>query len=116
MADGENERHFESLDAPIRGCIHSNAPVVGEGTVAGRYFAFRARGEGWIFAIVDEPDQSALSAVFGSDPPEFVRMGEYGTSPYAASWMPYQEAEEIIVACAREFLAAIGTDTSSEFS
>lgn len=84
----------------------SAAPVQAEGTVAGRAFYFRARGEEWAFTVVERP---------GSDPvglgPEDAAAGtawyRSGTVPggrFAASYLPLDEARSLIRECARAYL------------
>ena len=84
----------------------SPAPVQAEGTVAGRSFYFRARGDTWQFTVAEEA---------GDDP---VSLGEKdvalgrawyrsGTLPgaFEASWMPLDQATSLIQLCAREYVS-----------
>jgi hypothetical protein len=74
--------------------IGGNCPVQADGTIAGKPFYFRARGERWSIGI-------------GGDPigdPEWFYGEPYGTEEYAASWMPVEEAEGFIHAAAARYL------------
>lgn len=76
--------------------LGGNCPVQAEGTVCGKPFYFRARWEHWSFRV-------------GTDPignPEWLREGEWGDGPFAAGWMPEDEARKIIERCAAMFAAA----------
>jgi hypothetical protein len=69
------------------------APVQYEGTIDGRPFYFRARWNGWSFR-------------HGS----FVRQGQWGDDPFAASAMPFAEAERIIRMCAEAYVETTKRD------
>lgn len=82
------------------------APVQAEGTVAGHRFYFRSRYQRWTFSISEHADVSpveidspARGAAYG-----FFREGEYGSTPFEASYMPEKEARRIIEGCATEYL------------
>lgn len=70
-------------------------PVQAGGTVAGEAFYFRARGEHWSFTVGD--DRAPL----------FVVEEGWGDGPYAAGWMPFDEAERLVLRCAHELLARV---------
>jgi hypothetical protein len=75
--------------------IGGNCPVQGEGTICGKEFYFRARGEGWSFGV-------------GGDvvlDPEWSREGTWGDGPFDAGWMSEDDARQIIERCAAEFIA-----------
>jgi hypothetical protein len=75
------------------------APVQYEGIIEGKYFYFRARWNTWSFTVADTlQDVIAGRAIFQ-------RWSRYGDGIAPASAMPHEEAERIIQACAREFLA-----------
>ena len=73
--------------------LGGNCPVQAEGTVDGKPFYFRARGEHWRMGI-------------GGDPvgdPEWSREEKWGDSQFAAGWMEVGEAKKIIKRCAEEY-------------
>jgi hypothetical protein len=81
------------------------APVQAEGTVDGQPFYFRARHENWRFAI---SEHNGISPVDIDTPDKGKRFGffieeRYGNEPFAASWMPREEAEAIIRECAVQY-------------
>ncbi len=61
--------------------IGGNCPVQAEGTVNGRPFYFRARGDSWSLSIGGDPVRD----------PEWEHEEWYGVWP-AAGWMPEEEA------------------------
>jgi hypothetical protein len=69
------------------------APVQYTGTMDGRPFSFRARWNTWSF-------------VHGS----FVRQAQRGDGPFAASAMPFEEAERIICRCAEAYVETTKRD------
>lgn len=81
----------------------TGAPVQAEGTVCGKPFYFRSRHEDWSFAVSENPEvdpvdiqlpeQGALHGYFVEE--------TYGDKPYAASYMPLEEAIRIIERCAQ---------------
>jgi hypothetical protein len=83
----------------------SPAPVQAEGTVAGRSFYFRARGDTWEFTVAERAgdDPAALSE-------KDVALGKAwcrsGTLPgrFEASWMPLDQATSLIQECARAYV------------
>jgi hypothetical protein len=80
------------------------APVQYEGAIDSKCFYFRARWDEWSFTVAD----SFKEAITGLSEGElFMRTGRYGDNqhPYAASYMPYEEAERLIRACADEYVA-----------
>ena len=83
----------------------SPAPVQAEGTIEGRPFYFRARGDNWAFTVAerDGDDPAALGQ-------EDVALGtawrRSGTVPgnFAASWMSLDHATSLIQECARTYI------------
>lgn len=65
--------------------IGGNCPVQAEGTVDGKEFYFRARGEHWSLGIGGEPVAE----------PEWYYEESYGTWP-KAGWMTVEEAEAFL--------------------
>jgi hypothetical protein len=90
--------------------LGGNAPVQGEGTVAGRPFYFRARGQRWSFAVTEEPgaDPASIWSVEDAMGSGFYMEGEYGERPFEASWMPEEDARRIIEECAAVYLSHRG--------
>ncbi len=78
------------------------APVQAEGSVASSAFFFRARHEGWSFAVAPSP--SVDPADIRHPTQGFLREGIYGSTRSEASWMTLADARDIIERCAREFL------------
>ena len=66
--------------------IGGNCPVQAEGTVDGKPFYFRARGEHWSMGIGGDPVMN----------PEWEHHEEYGAVPFAAGWMELDEARAFI--------------------
>ncbi len=91
------------------------APVQYEGTIDGRPFYFRARHDGWSFGVAATFDEAVEVSSF--DPAidrttlpygTFLRAAKWGDRPDAASYLPFEEAERIIWACAAEYAAEYG--------
>lgn len=75
--------------------LGGNCPVQAEGTISGKPFYFRARGEHWTLGI-------------GADPvgePEWFREREWGDGPFSAGWMPENDAKRFIDECAADYVA-----------
>ena len=67
--------------------LGGNCPVQGEGTIDGKAFYFRARGQSWTMGIG------------GSDPsgsPEWFYEEGYGDGPFDAGWMAVDEARALM--------------------
>ncbi len=79
----------------------TGAPVQAEGTVAGHRFYFRARYDRWSFGLTEDPAADPVDVESAAQ--GFYCEGEAG-GPFAASWMPLDEAEALIRRCAREYL------------
>lgn len=83
--------------------LGGNCPVQAEGTVGGKPFYFRARGEHWSMGIGGDP------VGHPSDPederPEWHRQRAWGDGPFAAGWMEEDEARRLIEECAADYLA-----------
>ena len=60
-----------------------NCPVQAEGTIDGKPFYFRARGDHWSMSIGGED-------IFFA--PDWFYEEDYGDAEYAAGWMPMHEA------------------------
>lgn len=66
--------------------LGGNCPVQAEGTLDGKEFYFRARGERWSFAVGGDVIMS----------PEWYHEEPYGDEPFAAGWMTEEEARGFI--------------------
>lgn len=64
--------------------IGGNCPVQAEGTIAGKPFYFRARGDHWSIRIGDDPHRYGVNL-------DFIHDEDYGESPYEAGWMPLED-------------------------
>jgi hypothetical protein len=73
--------------------IGGQCPVQAEGTIDGKPFYFRARGQHWELRIGDDP----MAATAWS------HRQAYGNEPYAAGWMTEDEARKFIVEAAKSF-------------
>jgi hypothetical protein len=82
------------------------APVQAEGTVAGRAFYFRARGTDWEFVIAERSgdDPADLGPEHAADGTAWFRSGTVSDGPFAASYLPAEEARSLIRECARAYL------------
>lgn len=68
-------------------CLGGNCPVQAEGTIDGKEFYFRARGDSWSLRI-------GGNDVVGD--PEWRYDQDYGSGPFDAGWMTEGEALEFI--------------------
>ena len=75
-------------------CLGGNCPVQAEGTIDGKPFYFRSRGEHWSMSIGGED-------VVGN--PEWRHEEEYGDGPFEAGWITEDEAREFIKKSAGRF-------------
>lgn len=65
--------------------LGGNCPVQAEGTVDGKPFYFRARGNEWRMNIGGEDEAVIIT-------PEWTYAENYGAEPFAAGWMSEAEA------------------------
>jgi hypothetical protein len=95
-----------SIDVPeldLRGQFYtSESPVQAWGTVKGRDFYFRARGEYWTFAVSESPDIDPINMQNANH--GFFREERYGTQRSDASYIPLDVAAKIVEDCAREYV------------
>lgn len=66
--------------------IGGNCPVQAEGTIDGKAFYFRARGDSWSVGVGEEPVGD----------PEWYYEQSYGDGPFDAGWMEESEALDFI--------------------
>lgn len=77
--------------ASLEGHLYGLAPVQGEGTLGGQPWYFRARGNYWSFELeAGAKDEQEVDLYF------FVGQEYKPGEPYAASYMPEEEAWEYI--------------------
>lgn len=69
--------------------IGGNCPVQAEGTIDGKRFYFRARGDSWQFHVAETEAEIFTHPLFYTEQP-------YGTWP-DAGWMPQHEAIHFII-------------------
>lgn len=84
--------------------IGGNCPVQAEGTIDGKPFYFRARGEHWSFSV-------------GTDAigdPDWHHEEKWGSGPYDAGWMSEETARRAIEWCARSYLARAALEASQK--
>lgn len=72
-------------------------PVQIEGLVDGLPFYFRARFRGWSFSVADTPDGDAVAVSIENAPGQLIEE-EWGDGPFAAGWMPDDEAWRLVEA------------------
>ena len=82
------------------------APVQAEGTILGKPFYFRARYKHWSFAVSDTPSVAPvdIQTTEQGSAHGFFAEEQYGEGPFAASYMPLEEAERIIGRCAEVYV------------
>ena len=82
------------------------APVQAEGAVAGHAFYFRSRGEKWEFTIAERPenDPAALGPEDAASRRAWYRSGVVSGGPFAASYLPLDQARSLILECAQAYL------------
>jgi hypothetical protein len=79
--------------------LYGNCPVQAEGTVGGKPFYFRARGEHWSFRVA-EPGEDPVGEAYWERYRDY-HVGEQ----FAAGWMETEEALAFIESAAADFLA-----------
>lgn len=80
--------------------IDGNCPVQAEGSINGARFYFRSRGEHWSMEIC-KTDADYLN--WPEECQVWERCEPWGDGPYAAGWMPEEDARQIIERCARAY-------------
>jgi hypothetical protein len=80
--------------------LGGNCPVQAKGTVDGRFFCFRARGDGWQFHVADDK-----AGIF--EPGEWVYEEGYGEWP-EAGWITEDEARVFIAKGAKLWVERVG--------
>lgn len=94
------------IDGLVIDRIAGMTPVEGNGTVNGLPFYFRARGQKYSFSVAATPDADPVAVGFGERQPGYHVKEKWGDEPFAAGFMPFEEAERIINACGQTYLAA----------
>lgn len=98
----DTQRKFTHETIPIEGEVCGKVPVQANGTLAGRFFYFRARWSSWTFEMW--PEGPAAGRELPDGPSEWSTEGEWGDDPVAAGWMPHDDAVAIILGCARRWI------------
>lgn len=81
--------------------LGGNCPVQAEGTIEGKRFYFRARGEHWSMAVHPTADGDYLS--WPNDDAEWVYEEEWDVGPFDAGWMPEDVARGMIAKAAEQY-------------
>jgi hypothetical protein len=81
------------------------APVQAEGEIDRVPFYFRSRWDRWTFGVASEHQPDLVLVDSAQD--GFFRSEKYRPSRFAASWMPLDEAKDIIERCIREYLESL---------
>jgi len=81
-------------------CLAS--PVQAEGTIDEHPFYFRSRHDAWTFAVASDEKGDPVEIYSSSQ--GFFREANYGDDQFSASYMPLNDAREIIARCAKEFV------------
>lgn len=74
--------------------LGGNCPVQSEGTIDGKRFYFRARGEHWSLDVHPTADGDYLS--WSDHDIAWCHREAWGDGPYAAGWMPEDVARMMI--------------------
>jgi hypothetical protein len=82
--------------------IGGSCPVQASGTIDGKEFYFRSRGQAWSFAVAVDAGTDPVDIIETSDQ-GFYLEESYGEGPYDAGYMPIEEAKEIIHRCVEQF-------------
>lgn len=84
------------------------APVQYKGTIERDgvtwHFYFRSRYEHWAMAIAETFDAAVQAHVAITPTAAWYHEEAWGTEPYEASYMPYEEAEAFIAKCISLFM------------
>lgn len=102
----ESERLIQDVAIQLQCRLYGHCPVQAEGTVMGDPLYFWARWDEWTFAVADSVDGDPIDISF----PEqgFFCEGDYGKpKKYEASYMNYDDAEQIIKSCAQKYIVSI---------
>ncbi len=86
--------------------ITNACPVAYRGELAGQHYYFRARWDRWQFAVADTFDLAVDAVTWPSESNgAFYREGYVGEpEEYAASWMPLEQAETLLLKCLNEYV------------
>ena len=92
--------------------LGGNCPVQAEGTIDGKRFYFRARGEHWSLTI--HPTASGEYLKWDDDQQAWEHEEEWGDGPFDAGWMPEEVAKRMIETGAMHYRASLKEQTKSE--
>jgi hypothetical protein len=90
--------------------LGGNCPVQAEGTINGKRFYFRARGDCWSLEVSPGADGDYLSWPVTPEP--WLYEEDYGDGPFDAGWMPQEEAVQMIAKAAALYAAQAGAPTT----
>ena len=94
--------HEDGGAAIVIDFIGGNCPVQAQGTIDGKRFYFRSRGEHWSVEI--SPGASGLYMTWPDDDPAWVYEEEWGGGEFAAGWMPEDAAVSMIGKAAKLYV------------
>ena len=84
----------------------SDSPVQVEGSIAGRPFYFRARGQHWSLAVAGDPySVDAVDIEQNMDGGDRYWEEDWGVRQFDASYMPHSEALRLVRRCAEAYVA-----------
>ena len=86
--------------------LGGDCPVQAEGTINGKRFYFRARGNRWRLEVSPDAEGDYLSWPDKPDP--WCYEQDYGDGPFDAGWMSEDEARLMIVKGAAQYAAQAG--------
>ena len=92
-----NDQHQSTLPEVVITGVGGNCPVQGYGTVNGKPFYFRARGEDWSMCVGDSSGDLILE-------PDWYFEQPYGDEPFSAGWMTETEARAFIQQAAERYM------------
>lgn len=102
------------VDGLVIDHIAGMTPVQGDGTVRGLPFYFRARGQSYSFSVAATPDADPVAVGFGERQPGYHVKLQWGDEPFAAGFMPFEEAERLINECATVYLTALASSSATQ--
>ena len=81
------------------------APVQADGTIRGKAFHFRSRHERWTFSVSEDPNVNPVDIQLPDqgEAHGFFFEERYGDKSHDASYMPLEEASQIIERCAEMY-------------
>lgn len=110
----EPERHIDDRSLGLSCHIYGQAPVQADGRVSGAPFYFHGRHNTWTFTVCVSHDIDASTINPPDDELGFFQTAEFHgyylsgktAKEHRVGFMPYDEVEQIIRHCAKEYLRA----------